>query len=410
MPVNNTDPFNVQGLDPNILAVPPDDPFSLLAPGQQIRKGDIKRLVGTDERWAVVTTEEIGQSVPDRGIAYARVCPPELYAAAPDDHIVLDRDLVWSDANPAWDPAGDVLVGQNVADVVGTALSRNMRLFVATLINPHDIRVVEVPAHHRAVYPGEKLRRGDKVIQKGTNQWVEVDESVSGDTCPGGDAAARYCRPTHARAMTWFVDEGAAHNGLGGAEDPFSSLEIACDTIEAAARATGQAPHGIIYSKQGVPLMCYDLPEPPPRGLPTVQVIEPQAPARQAEIPDERRSQPGDANSLAEYWGLTKQEAIDSAFEDCNSRYRPMHAGEETKAADLWYGPFNEDFESIMWQPCPPELQGLDPGTNDYIFARKQAPTNPSSLLESRLAAVEAALEAALADVRSLREELRNGS
>lgn len=415
----HSDPFRTQGLDPNILAVPPDDPYTLLPPEHKIQAGDIKRVVGENQVWAPVEESEIGHAVPKSGIAYARVTPPEFYKLLGRSENVGASDVCWTDTSLDWVPVPEEWIDAVSGTVIENCRQQNYRCFIATLSDPDNHRMKPIPAHHRVIYPGEKLRRGDKYINQGRIEWTELSERFSGEAAePQNEQNGfiRYCRPIHHQSQTWYIDAQAGTDTkttMGSFENPFKTLAKAQEIIEAAAQKVGRSPFGMICSREGVPMMFYDLPEPPPRAS-GAREVEEETPEPEVDLDQETEAAcqahylPGDAVDLAQHWGLTKQEVIDSAFQDCNSRYREMHPGEETRATDLWYGPFNEDYESIMWQPCPAELVGLDPGTCDYIFARKRAPTSGKPLLESRLSDVEQQLEVALAVVRELKQELKN--
>ena len=326
-----------------------------------------------------------------------------LVSAIAGDREVGVNDVCWRDSAPSWEPVDARVVGSTVSSLVAVCKQQNERIFFATLVNPHDMAVVAVPAQHRQLWPGETVRRGDKFLEAGMNQWHEVSDQLG--TVVDNSGEVRYCRPTSPQAQNWYVKDGAGGTGLGGPEDPFPSLAVAQERIEKAGAAAGITPYGIVWSTEGVPLMCYDIPE--PEGRP--QFPDSEGFLAQENEPKQETGRRGTAKQLAEHWMLEEQEAVDSAMQDCNSKYRQMVAGEETRATDLWYGPFNDDWDSLMWQPCPADLVGLDPGVSGYIFARKQAPTQKAGVIESRLNEVEEQLEAALATIRDLRKELLHG-
>jgi hypothetical protein len=80
---------NSDAVDPNILAVPPHDPYSLLNPGMEIMEDDIKRLVGEGQQWVPVSRSmSPATAFPAAAVAYARVEAPENFLVAPREKIV----------------------------------------------------------------------------------------------------------------------------------------------------------------------------------------------------------------------------------------------------------------------------------------------------------------------------------
>lgn len=139
-----------------------------------------------------------------------------------------------------------------------------------TLNQPIDLKNrPNIPTRHRALSPGEQLRRGDKVFHFDDNRWIKVGEELRGTTVPENTESGgnRYCRPIHPLAQDWYVDlrEGKGEPAaIGGPCDPFDTLENARETIEKRAKEMDRGPFGIIRDHRGSPLFAYDPPEPPP--------------------------------------------------------------------------------------------------------------------------------------------------
>ncbi len=426
------DPFNHagDGIDPDLLAVVPDDPYSLLAPEIPIQLGDIKRIVGESNVWSPVEEHEVGHKTPAQGMAYARVAVPEGYTLAADDAVVRTSDLIWTSADGVWQRAGEHFNGE--AEIVGDIKrahleNLNQLLFVAQ-IDPEQAshRTLDVPTRHRMLFPGEHLRRGDKLCYEGLLDWEPVVELAFGVSValPGSDNGnARYCRPVHPNQQNWYVDEQKGTlAGLGGSQDPWPSSRVAQEKIEAAARAAGVSPYGIIWNAAGNPIMVYDLPEPEntrvPAPLPphvqammaeedtkfleaittaamTAKTKEELAqeskatirpPKKRAEAPivDNRPVVDGinqfDTNWLANNTGLTVDELQAEAESKLPRNFRFMIAGEEVKTGDLWYRPIGDDVDSLMWQAITPEMVGLNPAMAEYLLARKTVSRNDKIL------------------------------
>jgi hypothetical protein len=125
-----------------------------------------------------------------------------------------------------------------------------------------------VPARYRPLFPGERVRRGDRVFRQGMKNWERVPDSDLGAIVQESDEfnSARYCRPTHPHSKYWYVDlrPGRGNSdALGSAVDPFDSVENARRAIYRLAQACGEGPFGMLWDVRGEPLEAYDLPEPP---------------------------------------------------------------------------------------------------------------------------------------------------
>jgi hypothetical protein len=120
-----------------------------------------------------------------------------------------------------------------------------------------------VPPRHRPLFAGETVRRRDKVFCKRMQSWQTVGAELLGTIIAApSDAARRFCRPTHPRSQTWYVDlrpGRGRRDAVGSFVDPFDSLESARKAIEAAAEELGEGPFGMIWEVRGVPLEAYDL-------------------------------------------------------------------------------------------------------------------------------------------------------
>ena len=424
MTTDRNDPFLVENPDAFQFKFEPPEPYALVMPGNPIQASWIKRLASDDEQqsqWEPVSDSDLSHEVPERGMVFAAVSPPDGFTQVPPDHTVEVRDIVWRSKQPSWETwsAADLPQEDKTSSEFAEywRVEHNELLFFARPVNAAgDSGEVPGPTHHRELYVGEIVRRGDKRIHCGLDEWEEVADSVLGATIAAPDeqnGQTRLCRPCSPNQQAWYVNlkaaEGAegAEEGIGSTENPFLSVESACKAIDAAVEGAGMAAHGVIYALTGDPLFVYDLPEPGVRLGPTdaPAVSWNEGPDTEIGPPDdggEPKALPGDAVDLAIHWSLSKQEVIEAAFQECNSKFREMVPGEETKAADLWYGPFGDGYDSVMWQPCPADKLGLDPALCDYIFARKQAPTDLKNNVKSQLQGVEQHLKDALATVQAI--------
>ena len=402
-------------IDPNILAVPPHDPYSLLAPGNKIQAGDIKRLVGEGQQWLPVEDHEIDYDVPARGCAYARAEAPENYFVAPREKIVSPGALVWTSQTSDWQSVEQYpeILGRAVGELVDEfQKTHNQLLFIAERDPAAPAhQVLDVPPRHRQLYPGERLRRGDKLIFEGRTEWLPVTLDAFGRAVemPGAsNGQARFCRPVGPNFQNWYVDPvKGQENNMGGAADPWPSVEFAEKTIEAACKNVSVPPHGIIWSG-GVPKMVYDLPEQPERVLVTqgdpqmAAIMEEednrvlaavQKGAEEAKTPSEeaaaepkprepRRRIPArppesryvaeNVNTLAQRLECTAEEVREDATRQLPRGFRLMSGREEVGKGDLLYQ-LDEALETATWKPAPADLAGSLVGDGDEmpLFARR---------------------------------------
>lgn len=427
-----SNPFNYgSDVDPNILAVPPHDPYSLLAPGQTIQEGDIKRLVGEGQQWLPVEDHEIDHSVPARGCAYARAEAPENYFVARWDKIVSPGALVWTSNTGDWQSAEQYpeIMGRQVGELVQEfQKTHNQLLFVAARDPAAPVhQVLDVPPRHRQLYPGERLRRGDKLIFEGRTEWLPVTLDAFGRDVQMPDASnghARFCRPVGANFQNWYVDpEKGQENNMGGAADPWPSVEFAEKRIEGASKEVGTSPHGIIWHGT-VPKMVYDLPEPPDRVAvtqrdPLTEAILAEEDARflaavqqgaetaqtpaQADSEAARPPKPREArrripakppesryvaesvNVLAQRLECTAVEIREDATRQLPRGFRLMSGREEVGKGDLLYQ-LDEALETATWKPAPGDLHGALVGDGDEMpmFARRTVSKDAAKELLAR--------------------------
>ncbi len=412
------DPFNIESLDPTLLLHEPPEPFSLLAPGYEIAAGDIKRL-GHEDRWEEALEDEVGHQVPVRGIAYARVCPPEMFQPAGEQDIIEPNYLMWTDSAPEWLRVPAVIVGQTVREMMLAGLAENTRRFFAKpdpATAGHTV-LVEVPPRHRALWPGEATRRGDKVVYKDLTAWETISETMpEGFRVPVADEVndfARYCRPVSPGFQSWYVSaERGKEGALGGYEDPFVSLEEAQARIEAAGEKAGVKPNGMIFDLEGKPLMAYDIPAPPLEEVVrheeayTLGKPDEEDPGKSGQAEACHAAYlPGSIEDMAKHQDLVTSAVLEAARSSVPAKYRIMEIGEEARDGDLWYGPMAGDPDVVMWQPCPAELINQEPG--DYLFARKRAPARlMQPLLVARLESVISDAEEMLDELKSIRDEV----
>lgn len=409
---------NSDAVDPNILAVPPHDPYSLLNPGVEIMEDDIKRLVGEGQQWVPVEEHEPGHHVPSRGVAYARVEAPENFLIAPRDKIVAGEMLVWTSNTGSWQSAGQYpeIIGRDIRSLKQEFQKiHNQLLFVAEPDPAAPVhRVLDVPARHRQLYPGERLRRGDRMIFQGRNEWLPVTLDAFGQPVPmpdGSNGEVRFCRPVGANFQNWYVDpDKGKDDNMGGAADPWPSVRFAEQKIEEASKSAGVSPHGIIW--QGtVPKMVYDLPEQPERvavsqGDRAIQAMIVEEDARflaavnqaavDAKTPEQldseaaqpvkpkeaRRRIPAKApesryvaesvNVLAQRLECTAAEVREDATRQLPRGFRLMSGREEIGRGDLLYQ-LDEALETATWKPAPADLGGSLVGDGDEmpLFARR---------------------------------------
>lgn len=418
-------PFNYgNDIDPNILAVTPHDPYTLLAPGLKIQAGDIKRLVGEGQQWLPVEEHEIDYDVPARGCAYARAEAPENYFIAPWEKIVSPGDLVWTSNTGSWQSAEQYpeIMGRDVGRLTEEfRKTHNQLLFVAGRDPDAPVhQIIDIPTRHRQLYPGERLRRGDKLIFEGRMEWLPVTQDAFGRAVQMPDASnghARFCRPVGANFQNWYVDpEKGQENNMGGAADPWPSVEFAEKRIEAASKEVGASPHGIIWHG-GIPKMVYDMPEPPDRVAVTQGSLDDpaetlmavhqgalgaQTPAqtdsegarqpktreprrRIAAKPPESRYVAESVNVLAQRLECTADEIREDATRQLPRGFRLMSGREEIGKGDLLYQ-LDEALETATWKPAPGDLHGALVGDGDEmpLFARRTVSKDAAKELLAR--------------------------
>lgn len=426
---------NTEDIDPNILAVPPHDPYTLIPPLLPIREGDIKRIVGEGMHWVPVEEHEIGHKVPTCGVAYARATPPDGYVLAAMSDRTCVSDLVWFDALQDWRPISEnlTLADQDVSWVTDSS-RHNQLVFVAHVDKSRPSQqTVGLPPRHRPIYPGEKLRRGDKLIYDSLMHWTPVKEAAFRNAVDSPSALngnARFCRPIGDHFQSWYIDEQKGLlEGLGGFSDPWPSLEIAQERIEAASQLTQTPPHGTIWTIDGVPVMIYDLLEPQNRGPVDETVTEEEqtlldvmeagktaqtatelaaGPKKPVVIPVvSRKTTPLDVfaqyevEKLSELTGLSPAEIRGNAQTCLPTLYRAAQPREELKKGDLVYGVLGDDYETLMWQPIHAEMTGSDPGTTDCLFARRTVPPKTDRIRE-----LHAKMQTLLVDLGKLMQEV----
>lgn len=262
---------SIQSVVPTAPGTPSmSDLYYQLAAGTKIQSYDIKLVLNTPgAAWSEVEEWEVGHDVPKSGVLYGRFTVPADYVAAEASESITDEMLVWLDEEQRWRLAEEVpgITGKVVDAARKEWISqRNTRLFVAKLVEGAVPATVEIPSRHRMLYPGERIRRGDKMIYDNRTEWMPVGQlETNGQTVPAPDIVnghVRFCRPIPFNWQNWYVDpvKGKPEH-LGGQGDPFPSVEFAQQTIEEAARKAGTAPYGIIW-QGGVPKTIYDVKEP----------------------------------------------------------------------------------------------------------------------------------------------------
>lgn len=406
-------------VDPNLLAVPPHDPYSLLQPGAVISADDIKRIVGEGQQWVPIEPHEIGHSVPSRGVAYGRVEAPENFLLALRDKIVSPEMLVWTSNTGAWQSAVQFpeVSGRNVGELMDEFLKQHNQLLFVAVNDPTAPlhQALDVPARHRVLYPGERLRRGDRMIFQGLTAWIAVDVITFDQpvTMPdGANGEVRFCRPTGPHFQNWYVDQAKGKpENMGGAADPWPAVAFAEGQIEAASKSAGVSPHGIIW-EGSTPRMVYDLSEQPDRvvvstrdryideilqeedartiaaitqaaiAVRTPEQLDSEAaqPVRPREA--QRRLPPPAACESVEQLARRLQCGTDEIREDATRQlprgFRFMQGMEEIGRGDLLYQ-FDEALETAGWKAAPEPLFGSLVGNGDEmpLFARRTVSKAP---------------------------------
>lgn len=256
------DAFDVGSVDKRFIANPAPEPFGQLLPGQQIQHGDIMLdLSEKDKGWQWVQGSWIGMEAPKTNIVFARLTPPEgMRMLGDDDQEVIAGDRFWDGMQ--W-VEFERRMSINEAGVIAGELTGGSIFIAKQGARPFQITV---PAHHRLMWIGDVVRRGDKLSLQGDTRWSRVDDSLKGSPVPAPSEAnqfIRYIRPVSMQASNWYVDsEKGKPVANGGPEDPFDNLENAQNIIEATFKQAGRSPQGVIWDSAGKPLLCYDPPEP----------------------------------------------------------------------------------------------------------------------------------------------------
>lgn len=272
---NKHDAFSTpKGTDPNMLAVQPPDPYSLLIPGVVIQEGDIKRTVGDGFQWELALEREWGYNTPLSGIAFARVSVPEGYVLmAPGDYWVGPQILVWTSTRSEWlylanHPDYEGMIGGEkltVREVMAANLKKNQQVFFAKPDPKVAHKVQEVLPRTRVLWPGEKLRYRDKILYEGITEWQDIQEVAFGQAVQVAGAEngnMRACRPVGPNFQTWYIsEEKGKPEHMGGATDPWPDQAVADLRIKQASEVARIAPHGLIWDlDKQIPVAVYDMP------------------------------------------------------------------------------------------------------------------------------------------------------
>ncbi|EDL62264.1 hypothetical protein [Gimesia maris] len=397
------DGFKFKGMPPEILKNPPPKPFSLLGPGHILERYDIKLIYYKQGPWEFISEGEIGSRLrweKDK-LAFARIDAPLLYKLITTlkDRVIEAKWQWWTGS--AWSLVPQEIVGKTPTEVLAS-LEKEVNTvqdftFFVELENPNSPSVIDIPIHHRQVYPGECLRRGDKFVDKNSGGWQEVPETVKGIRViepQKVNAFARFCRPVSPNAQNWYYDvENGVEGGLGGYADPFPSREHALQAIAAAAEQTGATPLGMLWElagdpRIGLPRQAFDIPERPLRedrliGLSYADFVPPMDPIDPTDDElDVRQPALGSVADIAKERGLVKAAVIALAVKHMPEGFRRLHRHEEVRKGDRWFGPVCDDYEDLCWQPAGPELQGIEVLSEDgHIFARRIAMTSTNAEL-----------------------------
>lgn len=410
----NRDPFLIDGIDPAVLACVPPDPYVLRQPRTRVQAGDIRldtQASGLPERvWRPVETAEIGHLVPMERFAYGYVCALEGYVSAADGDTIESRDIFWCDGewqSVGWYDAGAreeaKLAGKFVKDV-----KSRWSLFAKPVKGGKAVR--EMAGGYRTLHPGERLRRGDITSYGDLAEWVPVAEELRGEQVPVAteeNGYAMYGRPRDAKAQSWYVKEGAAAGGLGGASDPFPSIEVAIEAIEGAARATGTAPLGMIYDIGGRPLMAYDLPEPP--------LTVPRTPMEPLDTAVEEFRSHDDAESIRAIETAMVVPAPQIALPrplgaaKINENWEMLYPGMEIREYDLEYHDRYHPGKSL-WYPVEPARVNDEVRDGEILARPKPEKDLGREAILSRLDKVEDRLKLAMRMLRGIARDLRGQS
>jgi len=410
--------------------VEPPEPYAVMLPGKTVEPGDLVFQLGVSEAWSVAPAGMHGKVCPGAEYAVAKLKLPDGYHRITEYQDVGPRSLLWRESEPHWENARHLnLFEEETARVV--QYERAFEGEAIYLIEPDDEaadhRTIAIPARHREMFPGEVIRRGDRMIYVGVDEWEEVPQRLLGQQvqAPEQESAAdmlhetstltservegsvepRFCRPAHPNAQNWYVDlrEGAGcdQTGLGSTAQPFSTLEGAQRAIEDAAKQARREPYGVIWDVRGVALFAYDMPEPPPRppsrGITQVDgPVGNEAAVDRVELPAEPTGTPWEGNPRF-------KEASESLDWD---KRRLLHPGEEIREGDLCYEPVPGNEDVWSWQCVSEQAVGRE--IIDSIISRKNAPETSRGVLQSRLEAIEQRLERSLTEVREIIRGLKD--
>ena len=396
---------------PELLQVPdPPEPWARIWPGETITRECI--LFDTekaDAGWRSCGDIWVGQKAPASRYAIAQLRPPAGYRASEPADTLKARDLAWTDQQ--WVPVRDTIlvdyVGRSV-EYTRHAVARQLgsEPILCTRKNPEAGRDLPVPTGHRQLWPGEPVRRGDQYVlgNQPDAAWEPVPDVVLGTRVPKElpeNDYIRFCRPVSPNHQTWYVDSSGREDALGGYDDPFPSLQTAKDVIRRMADQTGQPAYGTVLTKQGEPLLVYDLPEPEPEpettpAEPTAEVPEPQPektsdppetspktqtqadqdlpkPKQETPMPPTSKMQFPDLSALASTNKLAEQQIREQAARMLPPGWKILPENREAPEQALWFGPAANNPALVIWQPIPQELVGKTSAAG-LLFAEKPEP------------------------------------
>lgn len=369
----SSDSFLMQAANPSLVDNPPPDPFVLLGKHETLQNHDIMRVLQPRCEWRFVPHDDIGSST-DIGfdstrkmtIAYARVAAPGLYRIVADlDEKTIEVDWqYWHQG--AWIAVSPDMVGKS-AIATAQLLDQDAQevgeyCVFAEPVDRLNPRLIPVPVHHRTLFPGESLRRGDKYVDLNSNGWQDVSDRVNGVVVAAPahqNDYVRYCRPVALNAQSWYFSPTRGADGnLGGQQDPFLSQEAAIAAIEAAAEKTGAPICGMLWllepdpdnpgQERAVPRRAFDMPEPPPQE--TLQTAWMDSPMVDDATVDPILPAIGSCGDIARETSQAWETVWELAQTTIPEGFRSMQPGEEVRQGDRWFGPVGDDYDDLCWR------------------------------------------------------------
>jgi len=357
----------------------PEAPYALLAKGEVLGPFDIKLIYHLDRGWEAISAEEIGDVAPTRDlVVFARPTVPDGFKLVLDkEQRVQSHWQWWHPLSKQWWAVSELETARCVEDILVDWGMRSHKTWVASPVDPEDPRFVELPDNCRAVMPGEKLRRGDLYIDDSINAWTEISHTAKGipvgapEHLPG---FTRWCRPIGDDWQAWFVDtkrdvKGKACMATGAKNDPFPDLETAHNLLQHRGKATKKPAAGVVWDiRTFEPLAIYDIEEP------AYAASRLQAQRARVAPPERDCVIVGGLTDMAQARGTTPGDILEMAMQSLPAGYalleHTQQAVEVVAKGDLEYGPFDDNYRDLTWQPVDTGHIGMRVRLADLVFAR----------------------------------------